>query len=51
MQEVEAQRSSLPHDTAHPLYRIGRSPVFDQEMTRNLADRVALNGNTNFTQS
>jgi len=23
MQEVEAQRSYLPHDTAHPLYRIG----------------------------
>lgn len=23
MQEVEAQSSSLPHDTAHPLYRIG----------------------------
>jgi beta-glucosidase len=23
MQEVEAQRSSIPHDTAHPLYRIG----------------------------
>lgn len=25
MQEVEAQSSSLPHDTAHPLYRIGFS--------------------------
>jgi beta-glucosidase len=23
MQEVEAQRSDIPHDTAHPLYRIG----------------------------
>jgi beta-glucosidase len=23
MQEVEAQKSSVPHDTAHPLYRIG----------------------------
>ena len=23
MQEVEAQSSSIPHDTAHPLYRIG----------------------------
>jgi beta-glucosidase len=23
MEEVEAQRSDLPHDTAHPLYRIG----------------------------
>ncbi len=23
MQEVEAQRSDVPHDTAHPLYRIG----------------------------
>ena len=23
MQEVEAQSSSLPHDTAHPLYKIG----------------------------
>jgi len=23
MQEVEAQRSSIPHDTSHPLYRIG----------------------------
>ena len=23
MQEVEAQTSSVPHDTAHPLYRIG----------------------------
>ena len=23
MQEVEAQNSSIPHDTAHPLYRIG----------------------------
>ena len=23
MQEVEAQNSSLAHDTAHPLYRIG----------------------------
>jgi Beta-glucosidase-related glycosidases len=23
MQEVEAQRSDLPHDTAHPLYRLG----------------------------
>jgi beta-glucosidase len=23
MQEVEAQRSDIPHDTAHPLYRVG----------------------------
>jgi len=23
MQEVEAQRSAVPHDTLHPLYRIG----------------------------
>ena len=23
MSEVQAQRSDLPHDTAHPLYRIG----------------------------
>jgi len=23
MQEVEAQRSAVPHDTAHPLYRLG----------------------------
>jgi beta-glucosidase len=23
MQEVEAQASELPHDTAHPLYKLG----------------------------
>jgi beta-glucosidase len=31
MQEVEAQRSSVPHDTAHPLYRIGFGRTYSRK--------------------
>ena len=31
MQEVEAQRSSVPHDTAHPLYRIGFGRMYSRK--------------------
>ena len=30
MKEVEAQRSAVPHDTAHPLYRIGFSRTYSR---------------------
>jgi len=31
MQEVEAQKSSVPHDTAHPLYRIGFGRTYSRK--------------------
>jgi beta-glucosidase len=31
MQEVEAQRSAVPHDTQHPLYRIGFSRGYSEK--------------------
>jgi hypothetical protein len=31
MQEVEAQKSAVPHDTAHPLYRIGFGRMYSRK--------------------